>query len=77
MQKTALAWNITQNSQPDDSNNAANSILIQEGEEAKSTVLQYVDWLVTTCNPLPSNEFWTPPNPHPCAISINDITNLE
>ena len=55
IQKAALAWDITQNSLPHDNISDTNSILIQEGENAKATVLQYVDWLVTTCNPVTPN----------------------
>lgn len=59
--KAATAW-LAQQDNPDD---ASTSDLIQEGEEAKNAVLQYADWLVTTCNMALPDEFWRLPDPHP------------
>ena len=71
--KAATAW-LTQQDNPDD---ASTSDLIQEGEEAKTAVLQYADWLVTTCNMALPDEFWRLPNPHPCAVSVDEVSDLE
>jgi hypothetical protein len=69
--KAATAWMLVQQ---DNSEDASNSDLIREGELAKTTVLQYADWLVTTCNLALPDEFWRLPDPHPCAVPI-DITD--
>ena len=50
---------------------------IQAEQEAQATVISYADWLVTTMNEaLPQNN-WTFPSPHPSAISIENVQNLD
>ena len=71
--KAAAAWMLQQY----DSEDTTNSDLIQEGEIAKTTVLQYADWLVTTCNIALPDEFWRLPDPHPCTVSIDKVTDSE
>ena len=68
MTKAATAWMLVQQHNSED---AIDSYLIREGELAKIAVLQYADWLVTTCNLALPDEFWRLPDPHPCAVSIN------
>ena len=58
--------------------NVANvQTLIEEGEEAKVAALQYVDWLVTTCNELMPDEHWHTPLPHPCAVPSSDVSDVD
>ena len=54
VKKAATAWLLEQENQ----HNAVNTDIIREGEVAKTTVLQYADWLVTTCNMALPDEFW-------------------
>ena len=50
---------------------------IRAEQEAQATVISYADWLVTTMNEaLPQNN-WTFPSPHPSAISIENVQNLD
>ena len=75
MVKAAAAWVILE--EQSKSNNGSftenDRLTIQEGQEAKAEVLQYADWLVTTCNSSIPDESWCMPVPHPCAQSINDV----
>ena len=83
VEKAAAAWALSvredhiasEESQPDGSTEM--SRIIQEGEEAKATVLQYCDWLITTCNETMPDELWHTPVPHPCAVSLSDTTDLD
>lgn len=50
---------------------------IEEGAKAKAEVLQYSNWLVTTCNNSMPDDSWSLPVPHPCAGKVNDITNVD
>ena len=46
---------------------------VQEGQEATTSVLEYVDWLVTTCNEAMPDETWNCPCPHPSAVDPQQI----
>ena len=70
--KAAAAW-LAQQENPD----IVSPELLREGEEAKTTVLQYVDWLVTTCNMALPDEFWRLPDPHPCAVPTEEVGDSE
>ena len=76
IEKAAAAWVISeqQSDSSDINSHTASEIdrswIIQEGEEAKATVLRYADWLVTTCNAAIPDDFCSLPVPHPCTISI-------
>ena len=50
---------------------------IEAGHEATATVIAYADWLVTTINDALPQENWTVPSPHPSAISIQNVENLD
>ena len=50
---------------------------IIEGLKAKKEVLEYVDWLVMTYNYSLPNDTWTFPMPHPCALKLDDIANMD
>ena len=50
---------------------------IEQGQQAQGTVIQYVDWLVTTINEALPQENWTVPRPHPSAVPIQDIQNED
>ena len=63
-----------------DQENQSNSEVqrvIQEGEEAKTTVLQYIDRLITTCNDSMPDDHWCVPVPHPCAVPSCDINDVD
>ena len=47
---------------------------INEGKQAEQTICQYVDWLLSTENPCPPEDFdWVKPAVHPCQVSYDDI----
>ena len=75
MQKAAAAWLIIQ----DDENMTDCDVqrIIDEGEEAKAIALEYIDWLVTTYNEAPPDEFWSIPVPHPCSVSPCNVANQD
>ena len=51
---------------------------ITEGKNAASQVCQYVDSLMSTYNPCPSDsELWIKPNIHPCKRQHADITDFD
>lgn len=50
---------------------------LQCEEEATTLVLQYADWLVTTCNPSPPDDLWSLPEPQPCSISFPQVDNID
>ena len=73
--KAASAWLVMQ-----DQGNLTDSDLhqiVQDGEDAKTTVLQYVDWLVTTCNSSLPGELSSTPIPHPCSVPPCDISDID
>ena len=50
----------------------------QRGKEASQTVCRYVDWLLSTYNPMPPDlTGWQKPNPHPCQKDPVKITTDE
>lgn len=75
VQKAAAAWLIIQ----DDENMTDCDVqrIIDEGEEAKAIALEYIDWLVTTYNEAPPDEFWSIPVPHPCSVSPCNVANQD
>lgn len=82
IQKAAAAWAILEeesnsNGCQSQSRTEDRARTVQEGEEAKATVLSYCDWLVTTCNDALPDELWSLPNPHLCTISIHNVVDLE
>ena len=50
---------------------------IEAGHQAQETVKAYANWLVTTINDALPQDNWTIPSPHPSAISIDDVGNLD
>ncbi len=74
VQKAAIGWFASE--QTGDVSQSTMS-LIQEGEQAKKTVLEYVDWLVTTCNSSIPSETWHLPHPHPCTKQPNRINDSD
>ena len=78
VQKAASAWLIQQELQQNDTTPTPEQAqILQCGEEATTLVLQYADWLVTTCNQSIPNEFWSQPEPHPCAISFPQVADIN
>ena len=74
IQKCALAWAITE-----EHTTFSQEMLstIHEGEEAKISVLKYADWLVTTWNNAIPDDSWCFPDPHPCAVPIHDVQDMD
>ena len=66
MQKAAAAWLAMQDQENLSDSNVQR--IIKEGEEARATALEYVDWLVTTYNAFPPDDLWHIPVPHPCSV---------
>ena len=50
---------------------------IEAGHQAQETVKVYVNGLVTTINDALPQDNWTIPSPHPSAISIDTVGNLD
>ena len=50
---------------------------IEAGHQAQETVKAYANWLVTTINDALPQDNWTIPSPHPSAISIGNVDNLD
>ena len=49
----------------------------EAGHEAKVTVIAYANWLVSTINDALPQENWAVPSPHPSAVSIQDVENMD
>ena len=81
VQKAAIGWAISNNFRikniPEFQSEGDKAQFLLEAKQAKSTVLKYADWLVTTCNEAIPNELWNLPSPHPCSVSIHDATYLD
>lgn len=75
VKKVATAWLVMQ----DGENITKNEVqrITEEGEEAKTIVLTYIDWLVTTFNKAPPDQFSHIPIPHPCSVSPCIATNQD
>ncbi len=76
VQKAAIGW-LAAEQIMDDSEQCDLLQLIQDGEEAKCTALQYSDWLVTTCNDAMPDDTWRLPHPHPSAKHPTEITDED
>ena len=50
---------------------------IEEGANAEAKALQYADWLVTTCNNCVPQDTWSLPAPHPSAVRIERVADLD
>lgn len=75
VQKCASAWLVAQ--EPRSQNDADVQTIIEEAEKAKVAALQYVDWLVTTCNESIPDEHWCTPLLHPCSVPPSDVTDVD
>lgn len=52
----------------------SDAVIIREGKNAADRICQYVDWLLSTCNPDPPEEnVWIKPSVHPCQVRYEDI----
>ena len=69
--KAAAGWLITQQ------DTTPNEDILREAEEATQAVLQYADWLVTTCNDAIPDSTWHLPQPHPSSILRCEIQDPE
>ena len=50
---------------------------IEAGHQTQETVKACANWLVTTINDALPQDNWTIPSPHPSAISIDNVGNLD
>ena len=50
---------------------------IEAGVQAQALVVQYADWVLTTMNDYLPEEYWTVPNPHPCAKHLQEAANED
>ncbi len=53
------------------------SLAFKEGVKAKAEAFQYANWLVTTCNDFVPDGTWSLSVPHPCAVNVDDIVNVD
>ena len=81
VEKAAKGWaisnDITIKNIPQFQSETDKAQFLLEAEEAKSVVLKYADWLVTTCNEAMPNDSWNLPSLHPCAVSLHNVTDLD
>ena len=81
VEKAAKGWaisnDITIKNIPQFQSETDKAQFLLEAEEAKSVVLKYAGWLVTTCNEAMPNDSWNLPSPHPCAVSLHNVTDLD
>ena len=50
---------------------------IEAGHQARTTVIKYADWLVTTINEAIPQENWVLPSPHPSSLLIQNVQNFN
>ena len=57
---------------------SATSTIAIEGRKATDKICQYVDWLLSTCNPnSPDNGLWIKPSVHPCQKNYKDVKDSD
>ena len=73
LSETALNGYLTENSKDN-----ATSTIVNEGKMATKKICQYVDWLLSTCNPNPpDNSLWIKPSIHPCQEYHKNIKDSD
>ena len=76
VEKAAVGW-LASNRRQDDTYGDNDAQLIHEGEVAKTAVLEYADWLVTTMNDSIPDETWRVPVPHPCTLNVTSLGDTD
>ena len=73
--ETALQGFLAEHESVLDGNVNTDTLLtIEKGKLASKTVCQYVDWLLSTSNPLPPDDnIWIKPDIHPCQERYQDL----
>ena len=51
--------------------------VVEAGEKAAETACQYVDWLLSSINPVPPDDVWIQPPVHPCQKHHEDTHDHE
>ena len=70
--KAAAAWSLKLDLQQTAALPTSEEVIILEcGEEATKLVMEYADWLITTCNQCPLDQLFSLPDPHPCSIPFS------
>ena len=59
------------------SNPEAKELLIKNGKKAAQQICDYVDLLLSTCNPTPPGSNWVKPNIHPCRKKHGEIPQKD
>ena len=73
LSETALNGYLAENSKDN-----ATSTIVNEGKMATKKICQYVDWLLSTCNPNPpDNGLWIKPSIHPCQEYHKNIKDSD
>lgn len=73
LSETALNGYLAENSKDN-----ATSTIVSEGKKATEKICQYVDWLLSTCNPNPpDNGLWIKPSVHPCQEYHKNIKDSD
>ena len=70
--KAVAAWILLQDN---NSERGKNSVLFQEGETARTIVCRLA-YNMQHGMALP-DDFWRSPDPHPCAVTIDQVTDCE
>ena len=77
VKKAAVAWLLeNSNDMPMEDNQDIQQIL-EERKVAEKTALEYADWLVTTVNESMPDPTWRTPVPHPCALNITGMNDVD
>lgn len=79
VEKAAVSWLAEQQMQTCNDEDVLHELsrAVDEGTKARADALQYADWLVTTSNSCLPDGTWTMPVPHPCAVKITNITDIN
>ena len=73
LSETALSGYLAENSKDN-----STSTTVSEGKIAAEKICQYVDWLLSTCNPNPpDNGLWIKPSVHPCQEYHKNIQHSD
>lgn len=84
IQKAAAAWSLSEEEVGSNSSSRDEPLpttlrdqILLEGQESTAAALEYIDWLVTTCNNAMPDDYWSIPDPHPCSIPTENVLDLD
>ena len=76
--KAAKGWEAQNMLSDPNANREELLATIVEGNQAKTTAVEYADWLVTTMNEaMPDFNDWSAPDPHPSSVPFRDVEDED